>query len=217
MPDVNPPRSYSSPRRQEDARRTRRAVLEAAAELFVRHGYAGTTMDLVAELAQVSRPTVFAVGSKAELLKLVRDVAMAGDDDPVPVAARAGFSAVLNAPDAKSLLRRFADHVVRLAARYADVDEVLRQAVGADPALRDLWEVSETQRLAGAALVVDAVLSRGRVRGDDRQRAVDVLWLLMAPDQYARMRARGWDDEAYREWLTDTMITQLLPNPQAEA
>lgn len=192
-------------------------MLEAAAELFIRYGYAATTMDLVAELAQVSRPTVFAVGSKAELLKQVRDVAMAGDDDPVPVSARAAFTAVLDAPDVESMLRRFADHVVRLVARYADLDEVLRQAVGADPALRDLWEASEAQRLAGAALVVDAVLTRSSVRDDDRQRAVDVLWLLMAPDQYARMRARGWDDETYREWLADTMITQLLPDRQTHA
>lgn len=192
-------------------------MLAAAAELFVRHGYAATTMDLVAELAQVSRPTVFAVGSKAELLKQVRDVAMAGDDDPVPVSARAAFTAVLDAPDAESMLRRFAAHVVRLVARYAELDEVLRQAVGADPALRDLWEASEAQRLAGAALVVDAVLTRSRVRDDDRQRAVDVLWLLMAPDQYARMRARGWDDETYREWLADIMITQLLPDRPTDA
>jgi hypothetical protein len=43
-------------------------------------------------------------------------------------------------------------------------------------------------------------------------RAADVLWLLMAPDQYhRRTRARGWDHTRCAEWDADTMVRLLLP------
>ena len=79
MTDVKP-RAYRSPRRQEQARQTRAAVLAAARERFLEWGYSATTIEEIAAAAGVSKPTVFtAVGnSKAQLLKVVRDVAMAG-------------------------------------------------------------------------------------------------------------------------------------------
>ena len=76
---------YRSGLRTEQARATRRAVVEAAHHLLVERGYQGTTIDAVAERAGVSRKTVFtAVGGKAELLKLAFDWALVGDDEPVP-------------------------------------------------------------------------------------------------------------------------------------
>ncbi|MBV8085816.1 MAG: helix-turn-helix transcriptional regulator, partial [Chloroflexi bacterium] len=39
--------------------RKRRAIVEAATTLFLRHGYAGTSMDQVAALAGVSKQTVY--------------------------------------------------------------------------------------------------------------------------------------------------------------
>ena len=52
-------RSYSSTLRADQARRTRRRIVDAAAELFAEHGYAGTTIDAIATAAGVSRKTVF--------------------------------------------------------------------------------------------------------------------------------------------------------------
>jgi len=39
--------------------RKRSAILDAATELFLRHGYLGTSMDQIAALAAVSKPTVY--------------------------------------------------------------------------------------------------------------------------------------------------------------
>jgi len=41
------------------ARDTRRVLLDTALDLFAEHGFAGTTMDQIAEAADVSRATVF--------------------------------------------------------------------------------------------------------------------------------------------------------------
>src|SRR5215469_16619241 len=39
--------------------RKRGAIIDAAAELFLRHGYLGTSMDQIAAQAAVSKPTVY--------------------------------------------------------------------------------------------------------------------------------------------------------------
>ena len=100
-------RSYDASRRRASARQTRRAILDAAAELFVEPGYAGARMADVAEAAGVAVPTIAAhFGSKKGLLSAVLDVTIAGDDEPVPMAGRS-FVADINAlPEARVALVR---------------------------------------------------------------------------------------------------------------
>lgn len=62
-------RPYHSHVRQRQAEETRRRILVAARELFGSRGYAATTLEAIAELAEVSPKTVTAVfGSKLALL-----------------------------------------------------------------------------------------------------------------------------------------------------
>jgi len=82
-------------RRQKKARQTRRRILAAAAELFTRHGYTVTTIQQIAEQADVAWQTVYSVfGTKAAVLSAVFDVAVAGDDEPIPVAERPFVQAI---------------------------------------------------------------------------------------------------------------------------
>jgi len=86
---VKPRRAYDSSRRREQALATRRAVLDAARDRFVEGGYVATTIDAIAERAGVSPETVYATfRNKRTLLSALLDVAMAGDDDPVPILER---------------------------------------------------------------------------------------------------------------------------------
>ena len=80
---------YRSALREEQARATRRRIVDAGRELFLQRGYGPTTIDAIAERAEVSRKTVFtSVGGKAVVLKLAFDWALAGDDEPVALADR---------------------------------------------------------------------------------------------------------------------------------
>src|SRR5690242_8489793 len=98
-------RAYRSTVREESARRTRRQIVSAAAELFVERGYAGTTVEAVAERAGVSRRTVFSsVGSKVELLKTAWDWAVVGDDEPVAVADRPEIARMRAETDPRALV-----------------------------------------------------------------------------------------------------------------
>ena len=83
------PRTYHSARRSEQARLTRRRVLAAATGLFERQGYAATTVRAVASDAGASVQTVEELfGSKPRLLKACIDVAIAGDDEQLPMLER---------------------------------------------------------------------------------------------------------------------------------
>jgi AcrR family transcriptional regulator len=211
---VKPQRRYVSPRRAEGARQTQRAILDAARELFLAQGYVATSVDQIAERARVSKPTVFAaVGSKRDVLKLLRDHALAGDDAPVSVTQRTWVQEVLAEPDPARTLRLYARGGTALQARYADLDAVLRAAAAADEELGDLWRVSEQERLEAAGRFVDNLLAKGPLRpGLERAEAVDVMWLYMASENLRRLVGeRGWSLARFEEWLADTLCAQLLP------
>src|ERR1700712_4657992 len=85
-------RRYESPLRAAQAQSTRAAVLAAATQLFEERGWNGTGMRDVAKAAQVSIETVYAgFGSKTELFRQALDVAVVGDDAPIPLADRDEF------------------------------------------------------------------------------------------------------------------------------
>jgi AcrR family transcriptional regulator len=213
MADVNARRKYSSPLRQRQVQATRRAVLEAARELFIAQGYRATTLEQIAQRAGVSKPTVFsAVGNKQQLLRTVRDVAIAGDDDPVPVAQRPATDRIRGEPDLGRAVGLLAQHLTGVASRYAELHEVVHAAADSgEDDLRELWQLEEDQRLTGARLWVEVLTGKGPLRpGLDPATAVDVLWLLMTPGNYHRLvHRRRWTTQQYQQWLAGT-ITQLL-------
>ena len=97
-----PRRPYHSPHRREQARLTRRAILDAALPLLVRRGYAGASLADIARGAGVSLKTVEAAfGTKAKLLAALWDVSVVGDDEAIPLAERAWFQEMLKEPDAR--------------------------------------------------------------------------------------------------------------------
>jgi AcrR family transcriptional regulator len=207
-------RGYSSPLRAQQAAATRRAVLDAARDLFIAQGYGATTIDQIAARAGVSKPTVFtAVGNKQTVLAAVRDVAMAGDHEPVSVAQRPLAQRIRAEPDQRRTVELLAALFTEIGGRYSEIDAVLRGAAqSGEPELRELWRTSDEQRLSGARLWVTAVAEKGPLRdGLDVESAVDLLWVYMAPDQYHRLvHVRGWSADRFQAWLADTLCQLLL-------
>lgn len=207
-------RRYVSALREDRARATRRAVLDSARTLFVERGYVATSVDEVARLAGVAKPTVFAsVGSKRELLKQLRDVALAGDDQPIAVRDRPWFQEMLEEPDQRCTLRLHVRNIRQIYDRYARIERVLLQAAGADPEMRELWQVNEEQRMAGSHMVAASLAAKGPLRtGVDEQSAAELLWVLASGDLYLRLvDDRGWPPARYEQWLADTLTRLLLP------
>ena len=102
-------REYRSELRSQQADQTRRRVAEAAAGLYMRDGYAATSINAVARSAEVSAQTIYNVfGTKAALLKAAYDIALVGDADPVPLAERPDVRALYADPDPARFLRGYA-------------------------------------------------------------------------------------------------------------
>jgi len=207
-------RAYSSELRTDQARRTRMQIVAAAAALFVERGFAGTTVDAVADAAGVSRKTVFtSVGGKVQLLKLAYDFAMAGDDDPLPMVKREALQQVIHEPDAYRQVELFSGFVTGAGRRIARLYMVLRGAAEVDPEAKDLfdrWEAERHQAMVDGP-VRDFVRKKALRADLKRAEAADILWFLVAPSTYHRLvNERGWSDARFRRWLEETIRSQVL-------
>ena len=206
-------RHYASTLRAEQARATRRAIVDAAARLFVERGYGGTTVDAIAEAAGVSRKTVFtSVGGKIEALKLAVDWAFVGDDEPVPMLDRPEIVRQRQEPDARKVLHAYATVQRGVAERVAPLVKVVEAAAGTDPALRALAAQASAQRRVGMHNLAGELAKRGAVRVDlTGDEVADILWLFNDPLTYHRLvLERGWTPERYQAWVADALIALLV-------
>jgi len=189
----------------------RRQLLGAARDVFVAQGFHQAAMDEIADRAGVSKPTVFtAVGNKQALLQAVRDVAIAGDDEPVPIVQRPRTIRVQDEPDRHKAIRLLARDFTNVHSRYAPINEVIRgAAAGGEENLRQLWATEEQQRLTGARHWVKVLADKAPLRlGLDQATAVDMMWLFMASDNYTRLvHGRGWTKGKYQRWLAESIET----------
>ena len=65
--------------RSRQAAETRRRIVDAAARLFLRHGYAATTMNAIAAEAGVAVQTVYAsIRTKRDVLEMVIQLMVRG-------------------------------------------------------------------------------------------------------------------------------------------
>jgi AcrR family transcriptional regulator len=207
-----PRRGYVSATRTERAQKTRKRVIESATRLFVQQGYATTTMRAIADEAGVSVPTVeLLFGTKAQLLHEVIDVAVAGDDEPVPVLSRAWAADAQSARDLGEFLSVVAQVLSAAQARSAGVMLAAYEAAASDPDIQLLIMDRESQRERTTAWIVNGVVERAGLRpGLDSAAAIDTVWMLMDPVIFNRlMRHRGWSLDRYASWFADS-VTRLL-------
>jgi AcrR family transcriptional regulator len=211
--DVNAARAYHSPRRAQQAAATRSAVLGAARELFLREGYAGTTVAAVAARAQVAVDTVYtAVGRKPALLREVVEAAISGTDHAVPPAQREYVLRIREAGTAREKLDLYAHAVARIQDRLGPVYLALREAASTDDDCRDLWESISSRRAANMRDLVADLRVTGELRADltDDQLA-DIVWSMNGPEYWALLvHERGWTTEQFGDWLADAWARVLV-------
>jgi AcrR family transcriptional regulator len=210
---VKPRRSYDSSRRQAQARQNREQILQAARARFLEDGYVATTMAAIAADAGVSVETVYkAFANKPGLVKAVFDVAIVGDDDPVPFQQRE-FVARTNAePDPAEKLRGYGAHLVELAPRAFPIQLVVRAAAATDSGAAKVWQTLQTERLVGMTAFATHLHDGGHLRADvSIERARDVLWVHNSVELWDLLvNQRGWTDAEYGSWIGEQLIAALL-------
>jgi AcrR family transcriptional regulator len=186
---------------------TEERIVAAARELFVRDGYAATTLAAVADAARVGHRTVYVrFGTKADLLKRVVDVAVVGDTQLIDLHSRDWYQQALTAPTVAERLDRLARGVAALMARAGEIFAVAQQAEPVEPV------IAEAAR-AGRAASRDSLRDFFTKLHTDRllPATVDLDWLcdtagvLAQAHTYLLIRETlHWEPDQYRDWLLTT-------------
>ncbi len=209
-------RAYRSPLRAEQARQTRRRILDSAQRLFLDHGYAATSVGAVASAAEVAQDTVYSLfGSKRNLLKELMDLVVGGDDSDVRVVDRSEPQLVRNERDQRRQLAMFAAGIVHRIEAARPLDDILRSAAEVDAEVAALREdLQLRQRRSAMGIVAGWVAENGRLRdGLTVNDAADIMWTLTSPEVHRLLRdGRRWSRARFARWLEDTLVRTLLPD-----
>jgi TetR/AcrR family transcriptional repressor of mexJK operon len=156
---------------EDRSARKRRDVLDAATTLFLEQGYLGTSMDQIAALARVSKPTVykFFVDKESLLSHIVLGtLERAGRPFRTELAALAETSN-LDA-DLRLLARSYLATVMQPA-----VLRLRRLVIGASPQVPNLatayYQRAPEQTIAALADCMAALTARGLLRASDPESA----------------------------------------------
>jgi AcrR family transcriptional regulator len=206
-------RRYRSPRRQEQAEATRRAIIEAASRLLMTQGYAGTTMEAIAREADVATITVYSVfSSKPKVVEAAIHAAVMGSEAPTPVLEQQGPRAVFEERDQRRQIKGFAAGMGGIMQRVAPLFEAMRTGADADPVIASLRRDLLARRLEGMRVFAGAVLRNGRLRNAmSLGAAAETIWALSSPDLHQLLTLQlGWDEAKYVAWLDEVLASALL-------
>jgi AcrR family transcriptional regulator len=209
-----PKRTYDARRRRERAEEERSAtrlrVVEAARRLFLTKGYVATTMAAIAKEAGVALQSVYSAGqSKADLLHLVADLAVAGDNDEVMLLERPTFAAVADEADAVRQVEMIATLITATMERLAPVWVAYREAAAVDAKAASNLAAAHMRRYETFAGMID-MLPKDRLRRSPGD-ATDSAWAIGSIDVFLLLRSiHAWDARQYAEWLRRTLVDQLL-------
>ena len=207
-------RPYDGSGRREAARARRYAVVLSAKDLFERDGYRATTIAAIATASKVSSEMVYkSFGSKSALAKAVFDLAVAGDDEPVPVRDRPSALAVTTEPEARRKIALFVDGLVERLQRSVKVQIMIRDGRHVDDALIPIWEQVLGEGLTGMEMLGRQLLDTGQLKQNLTLAEIrDVLWNYLAIDHYERLvLVRGWRIVDFQLWLTAAITDALCP------
>jgi AcrR family transcriptional regulator len=207
---VKPPRrAYRSPLRAGQALQTRRRVLEAALELFVERGYAGTTVAAVADHAGVSPETIYlSLGGKRGLLEGVMDItgphgSIAEDDQ--------WWHMVAQLPGAPERLDKMVEYSCRILARTRPIHAIIRGAADKEAFADALGRRLLRERLTNQTERIRQYLGEALRPGLSTAEAGERYCALAGPELYHLLTVEfGWTAQQHMDWLLRLVHSDLL-------
>ena len=211
---VNSRRPYRSPLRADQARETRRRVVAAAEQLFLAHGFAGTTVVAVAEAADVSPDTVYtSLGGKRGLLEAVIAHLIDDPDDPVQTDQQRRRAEISAVADPVERLRKLVALSCETLARTSPVHLIIRGAADSHPFAADLRLRILQRRLDIQHRNIEAHLGGVLRAGLSVADAARRYSALMCPELFHLLTSEcAWTPSEYRGWVFDVLRTDLLDN-----
>lgn len=207
-------RTYNSTRRQAQAGQTRQQIADAALKMFTERGYAGATIEAIAEEAGVSGETVYATfGSKKKVLHHLMNISVGGDDTDVPLLERPELQAMMREPDQKTQVAMLAYGCAQIMERVTPIIDVMRMAAKTEPDIAVLLEHFLDERWQNMRILVGHIAAHGPLNpAVDEDQAADLVWTLSSAEVLSLLRnERGWSAQRYADWLTESLQRLLLP------
>ncbi|MDQ2664906.1 MAG: TetR/AcrR family transcriptional regulator [Gemmatimonadota bacterium] len=207
-------RRYDGAGRRAQAERTRTAMLEAAEQLLLANGYAGTTIASIAEAAGVSAETIYKVfGGKPGLVAGVRELRLAGAG-PGHAEARSDRARTV-VSDPRKLVARWGQLTAEVAPLVSPILLLVRDAAAAHPEMAALHAKLDDDRRRRMKVNATHLRDTGHIRaGVTLSEAVDVLWTYSSPDLYDLLVVRrGWSAVRYGRFVGDAIAAALLSRP----
>jgi AcrR family transcriptional regulator len=210
--DVKGRRRYHSPLRAEQADGTRRRVLAAARDLFLAHGYAGTTVAAVARSAGVSPDTIYvSLGGKQGLLEGVLALARSDPEDPAQRDQELSRDEVGTLVDPHQRLLRLVELSCETLARTSPVHAVLRGAADGHPFAAGLHTRMLRIRLQLQTRTLQTYLSTSLRTGLTVKQAAERYSALLSPELYHLLIVEHrWTTRRYASWVTGLLDRDLL-------
>ena len=200
-------RPYKSLVRQRQAGDTRHRIIEATRKLLLSEGYAGMTIEAIAQRAEVSAQSVYAIfKSKTGILIELLDQATFGPDYDEAVRK------ALSANDPETRLRLAAPIARQIHDAQSATFDLLRGAGVVAPELAKLEQQRESLRYERQEKMIISLRRAERLQpGIDHATARDIFWMLTGRDVYRMLvRERGWSSQKYQDWLADALVQSLL-------
>ena len=214
MVAVKTHRRYNSSGRQEQARRSREAVLDTAERLFLDKGYAATTVVAIAQQAGVSVETIYkAFGGKAGVVRALDQRGLTGRG-PVPAYQRSDQMRAKET-DPRAIMREWGVLTAEVASVVSPIRLLIRSAALVDPEMAELLRANDDERLQRMRDHARFLKKRGHLRkGVKVKEATDVLWTCSSVELYELLVIqRGWSLPRFAQFVAEFMIATLLPNP----
>src|SRR6266705_4624339 len=171
-------RPYKSLLRQRQAGDTRRRIVEAARQLLKSNGYGGMTIEGIAQRAEVSAQTVYAIfKSKTGILIALLDQSTFGPDyDEVVQQA-------LSASDPETRLQRAASVARQIRGAQSAAFDLMRGAGVVAPELAKLEQQRERLRYEREESMISFLRDAGSLRpGLSLKATRDIFWMLTGGD-----------------------------------
>lgn len=200
-------RAYHSETRDAQAAQTKSNIIEAAKTLFQNEGFDKVTINRIAQVAQVSTPTVYA------LFKSKRGVLQALIDEALPPSQ---FSSLVEGSMNEKSPKKRLGLTAKLARQMYDAEkslmDILRSASVVSSEFKELEQERELRRYERQADFVKMMKKdKSLANGLTLEKARDILWTLTGRDLYRMLVVeRGWSSEEYEKWLAGMLIRSLL-------
>jgi AcrR family transcriptional regulator len=205
-------RRYRSPRRKQQAEATRRAILDAAIELFTSQGFAATSIREIAERADVSEQTVYnSFGDKIGLLVSAGTSYAESSAGQQEVAFLAALAAE---PDPIERIRLVARSSRRIwEGGAAELERITLIPELTDPRLEEAARKSLEYKHANTRATCAILFPDGLRRpGLELDHIAAFATAIDSGVTVTTLRSLGWSMDDWEAWVVDLLTLFLDPH-----